>query len=112
MADEEIKRMLRQIEAEIRTLSTRMNAVFGLAQMGSAAAIAALAAASATSEGKRISDEMLERFLKSGLRAAEWSASYGIKELAKLDTQVNERLRRSNLERQMLEMVKKIKRES
>ncbi len=112
MADDETKKMLRHIEAEIRTLSTRVNAVFGLVQMGSAAAIAALAAASATSEGHKISDEMLERYLKSGLRAAEWAASYGIRELAKLDQQVDEQLRRASLEREMLEMVKKIKSES
>ncbi len=112
MADDEIKRMLRHIEAEIQTLSTRLNAVFGMVQMGSAAAIAALAAASATSEGRTISDEMLERYLKSGLRAAEWSATYAMKELGKLDKQVDEQLRRANLERQMLEMVKRIKSES
>ncbi len=112
MADEEIKKMLRQLQADIETLSTRMNAVFGLAQMGSAAAVAALAASGAASEGRRITDEMLDRFLKSGLRAAEWSARYGIKELGKLDSQVDERVRQSDLERQMLELVKKVKSES
>ncbi len=112
MADDEVRKILRHIEAEIQTLSTRMNAVFGLVQMGSAAAIAALAAASATAEGRPISDELLERYLKTGLRAAEWSATYAMKELGKLDKQVDEQLRRSNLERQMLEMVKKIKSES
>ncbi len=112
MADEETRRLLRQIEAELRSLSTRLNAVFGLTQMGSAAALAALAAATTASEGGRITDDMLDRFLKSGLRAAEWSASYGIRELGKLDSEIDERVRRSSLERQMLEMVRKIKRES